>query len=472
MPYKGEYANKASHFDIVKNQDIIEFLEEQDFIRVPSDEFGEQLVQNFINVESCIDSDIKLPKKIIASDGSLHESSINKHLPSTKVGYIKIGTLIIDIDLYDNLTGDGSSFVDPFKVAKLKEDNNSLTFTLPSSNLKTKGKNTVRDSFRYNMDKELLLKGRSDENDYKTSLRSTLFKLASIRPGDKGTNDANKLILHRCPNENCDETNITLYDQLEKQFCKCGEELYPSDVLRIWEEVDEYQSNYSPMTRFMAVLEHLLPIHYIRILGQYQRDIALEVLDKLAVFIDGPLAVFGPAAWLHGSIMRYLYDINEKLIERGHNELLIIGLQKTGTLVEFTQLIDKYTKNNTIYSVDDTYRFGYILPNRSIPTGGFGAGTYYGQDFIYKSKTGNTYVFGLPYPFRTKGGGNNPFINEKVEIDRYHNLSKAINLINKFECDLYENSITPISLAHKYTAISLTPGSKILDILTEKNLFK
>ena len=49
-------------------------------------------------------------------------------------------------------------------------------------------------------------------------------------------------------------------------------------------------------------------------------------------------------------------------------------------------------------------------------------------------------------------------------------LAKAKRLIEDFECDLYENAIVPIALAHKYTAISLEPGAKVLDLLSQTGI--
>jgi hypothetical protein len=48
--------------------------------------------------------------------------------------------------------------------------------------------------------------------------------------------------------------------------------------------------------------------------------------------------------------------------------------------------------------------------------------------------------------------------------------SSALALIKHFELDLYENSVVPIALAHRYMAISLKPGGRVLDLLTRKAL--
>ena len=45
----------------------------------------------------------------------------------------------------------------------------------------------------------------------------------------------------------------------------------------------------------------------------------------------------------------------------------------------------------------------YVNYNRKASNSTFGNETYYGQDFIYKTKSGKLVVFDLPYPFESKG---------------------------------------------------------------------
>jgi hypothetical protein len=74
------------------------------------------------------------------------------------------------------------------------------------------------------------------------------------------------------------------------------------------------------------------------------------------------------------------------------------------------------------------------------------------------------FVFALPYPFASKASADD-FVNDKVEIERYETLNRALRLITEVDTDLYKNALTPIALTHKYTAISLKPGGRVLDIM-------
>lgn len=465
MPYSGEFASKASHFDIVKNPDVADFLHGCDYLTVPSEQEGEKIASHFLKVPSL--AGISLPRSIIAFDGSRHETSINDHLPSTRVGYIKVSSVLIKLEEFNALKI--GPFVDPFRVAKLQDNTTSMTITVPSANIRWQGKDSVRDGFRAAVDAYFYSeKTRFKADDSGTSLRTTLFHLAHRRAGSMGTPSPKFLKINSCPN--CGNGPIDIEDKPEQQHCPyptCKAEIYPTDCLRLWEEISDYQSNVMPITRLMLVVEHLLPMHYIRHISDND---ALDTLAQTAFFLDGPLAIFGTPAWLHYAIMRYISEINARLDAKKLQRLLILGLQKTGQVSDHAQLIDRFIEPNQIFPIDDEYRYKYIFAGRDPAGNGFGFETYYGQDFVYKTKSGRIFILGLPYPFPTKLSPGTDFIKAKVDVRRYHELPRALALINHFETDLYENAVVPIALANKYTAISLVPGGRVLDILTRRGM--
>lgn len=460
MPYQGERASKTSHQDIVKNPDVSQFLEACDHLTPPSDGVAQVMAARF-EVPPPFDG-VELPENIIAIDGSYYESSIDERLPSTKIGYVKAGCVLIQMADYKSLRVSSGRFVDPFRVAKLQDSNSPLTFTLPSANVLWGKKGSVRDSFRAAVDSHLYGPAtRFNESDPATSLRTTLFNLASLRRGELGTANSRRLKIHKCPD--CENGPIEVEDTFESQHCDhCDAEVYPTDCLRIWEEVTDYQSNVQALSRFMLAVEHMMPIHYIRHLA----DNSLSLLSSLAFFMDGPLAIFGNPAWLNSAILAYLAKVNERLAAISKPSLLMLGLQKTGQVVDHVKLLDRFLPHNRVFAIDDDYRYKFILASRSPAGNGFGSETYYGQDFIYKTPSGRTFVFALPYPFASKDDPTVTFIQAKTEMGRYPALPRALALINDFESDLYENAVVPIALAHRYTAISFVPGGRVLDLLT------
>jgi len=474
MPYENEYANKSSHSDIVENPDVLAFLQECEYLREPSPEEIDRFSQRFQPLPDL--NLVNLPNHIFAIDGSPYEALIDDRIPSTKVGYVKVSTIHILMEEFGALRVDNGRFVDPFRVAKLKKNKDSLLFVLPGTNMRWQGLTSVRDSFRARVDKVLLQKEtRFNKEDYRSSLRSTLFRLASLRPDKMGTRSDECLKLHQCPScgyKGEEKVGIEIRDIEEQQYCPaCNKEVYPSDVLRLWEEVNDYQSNISAMTRFMLAVEHMLPVHYINYL--LSANFPLDQLSSIAFFLDGPLAIFGTCAWLSRPLMRYYYQVNEKLGKEGLPNITILGLQKTGQLADYFSLVSKYIQENTVYPVDDEYRYQYIISNRDPSKVGFGDETYYGQDFLFKTASDHRFVVSIPYPFSRKGhhkeGG---FHNLKTEIARYSNLYRALALIQRFETDLYTNAVIPVALAHRYTAISASPGGKVLDILSRNSFSK
>jgi hypothetical protein len=461
MPYPGELASKAAHAEIIRNPDVTAFLEECDYLTPPSDEECQAVADRFVPPPA---AGVRTPAFVIAVDGSNHESSIDERLPSTKIGYIKIGAVLIDLEQYGSLKV--GQYVDPFRVAELQNQTSALAFSIPSANIRWGNRPTVRESLRAWIDQQFYgPRTRFNDADPGTSLRSTLFHLASRRPGDLGTGDPYRLKIHKCPQ--CGRGPVEVEDVPEQQLCpSCGAEVYPTDCLRLWEEAQEYQSNGVVLSRLMLILEHLVPFHYMRFLLKT----APLALSEMAFFVDGPLAVFGTAAWLHRSFMIFLQEVNRKLAKHDCPPLLMIGLQKTGQIVDHVNLIERFVPNDRLFAVDDEYRYKYILAGREPSRGGFGFETYYGQDLIYKTPTGRTFVFALPYSYPSKDEPGVDFVNEKVRFDHYPQLPTAIALINQLESDLYKNAVVPIALAHRYTAISLEPGGKVLDLLTRKAL--
>lgn len=460
MPYENELASKSSHSDFLRNPDIKGFLEQCAYLKPPSDEEAESLANRFVEPPTV---DVKLPSFIMAIDGSNYESSIENKLPNTRVGFIKIGTMLISLEKFGSLRA--GKFVDPFRVAALQDDNAALTFSVPSANIRWGGKANVRESFRAYMDMQFAHPRTCfADNDFNTSLRSTLFHMASLRRGELGTDDPSRLKLHQCPN--CGTKKIEVRNVPEPQYCPiCKGEVYATDCLRIWEDVSDFQSNQIAITRLMQMLEHLIPVHYMRYLMKTPL-----LLSNMAYFIDGPLAIFGSSSWLHRSILIFIHEINKKLKKFGQLPLTILGLQKTGQVVDHVNLIDRFLPANRLFAIDDEYRYQYILTGREPSSNTFGWETYYGQDFIFKTPSGRTFVFALPYPHATKELVGMDFVREKTRFENYPQLSLAVQLITHLESDLYENAVVPIALAHRYTAISLQPGGRVLDLLTKNTL--
>ena len=459
MPYEGERASKVSHFDIVRNPDVQKFLSECTVIRVPSPEEATKIISIFSDF--VVDENVRLPKSVLAVDGSLHEAQRDRQFPSTRVGYIKIGLMLVSLDEFASLRPAGEFFVDPFRLARLQNQADSLTFTLPSSNVKLKDCSTVRESFRIQLNSELDAEKTCPGGDKNFSLLKILMLLASEREGPLRTGNPNQVKLHKCPACGFDDSPILVVYGADNRCPDCLAPVYPADCLRLWEAVSEYGGNVEPLTRAMNYVEHLSLVQHI----QYLNQRSPEALSNLCFFVDGPLACFGNAAWLHAQIMRAIYDAQENLRAKRLPEFLIIGLQKSGQVVEHARSLERLLPAGKYAAISDEYRGNYIAQRPEGWEKTFGHETYYGQDFIFRTDTGQIFVFALPYPMRSKEPIGE-FRETKANSDMYTCLRTALHLIRHFELDLYQNAVIPIALAHRHASISLVPGGRVLDLLT------
>ena len=463
MPYPGEAAGKTGHSEILSNPEVQSFLESCAKVPVPQAKDFSELSCGFkeYSVES---SKGKLPELILAIDGSTYEASVDTKAPSRKIGYIKISTVILDFEAFLKLKGPNSRFIDPFEVNRLKRDTSALSFALPGAYLAVHPGEEPRDSFRrrifecYSGDQTKLSGGQS--------LTDTLYELCRLtgRVSVKGGEEHIR-VLEKCPGslktgEQCDEKDVLLPIKTGQTVCqKCCTTIYMTDCLRIHEAFVGHGQNIEALNRLMSVTEHILVAHY---LINYA-SIALDVLSKMCFIIDGPLAVFGPAAWIHRALLILLLNVNKKLKACGMPSTLVLGFQKTGRLREhLDEIAQLIPKHRCFMPITDEYRYSFIDPGKKGTTKNFGDETYYGQDFFVKTGTDKTFVLVMPYLFGDKGTPN--FNKAKTELSNYPDLLRVLTMMEKLESVMYGGSIVPVMLAHGNASISIVPGGRVLDI--------
>jgi hypothetical protein len=330
-----------------------------------------------------------------------------------------------------------------------------VAFTLPGSNVRYKNAHDVKSGFRHAVFDQFADQRTNFDPHGPYRILDTLLLLGKNHP------------LVKCPT--CGETlpvAVTFTAAQLTHVCNaCHATMFATDTLRLHEQISDFGDNTSPMTRFMNVAEHLIVATLIRMLAD-------QVPDKLAhmgFIIDGPLAIFGQPAWVHSPLMTLYHNINLRLAERGLDPPVVIGLQKEGQVMEHARAVQPHLPGNSFRPVDDDYREKWITGSQ-MQADNFGTETYYGQDFIFKTKHGGIFAVGLPYPFAAKVN-KKAFSTEKTELRRYGDLvGRAFDLVRHFEFDLYENSVIPVALAHRHASISLVPGGKVLDIVSRAGL--
>lgn len=459
MPFNKEKANKFSHEKIINNQFLKDKISSYKIIYDIDESTGTKK-----NLEGKFklycSTEARKIDFIFSVDSSFTEIPINDEIPSAKMGIVNFSSNIIDLgkksDIYDN------GFINPQTFNDIY-NSKILTFICPTFNLIPKDgfNSNIVDAIRreiytfyyesnpFNSVKliESLFNVISSTTD-KIKLKCTNNKCVSNNTGTE--NDSNNLIL------NLNDIGI------EPFKCPyCNKEMYLTDYLRLHEAVDEDFGHNNILSRLAQVTEHLLAINLIDSLIKYK---SYDLLSRTAFIIDGPLAIYGEPAKIHKGLLKYLHFNSNKI---GY-EIVYFGILKTGKLKEHFMLIDKKIniKENSYLLVDDKYRFKYI---QRAPENNkfFGQEVLFGQDYLFYSKDRKKFVISMLYPFENKKDN----FEQIAFIDKnYNNLALIFNLINEISIDMYEDAILPIALSHKYAAISLNPGTNILEKFVKNNL--
>ena len=79
----------------------------------------------------------------------------------------------------------------------------------------------------------------------------------------------------------------------------------------------------------------------VHLLRCFERRGWLDQITRLAFFLDGPLAVFGHPAWLSAAISAELKRLNAAVRAKTGTDLMILGIEKTGTFVAHFDEIDQ-----------------------------------------------------------------------------------------------------------------------------------
>ncbi len=382
----------------------------------------------------------------LSFDGSTQEVAIREQYPSTRIGYLQIAGVAVNLNAM--LDQGKNVFVNPTAIRDAARAS-LYSVVLPGSNTCHKQLDNVRDSWRREM---FTLFG-----EYEIEGQSILdFYIDLLRFGDRTTASGDSVILSRCSAGNhCSAQDIPV-PRSGARCPTCGGDLYPTDSLRIHEEVQESNPNATALGRLMTVLEHITMLCYLDFLRKRQP----RLLSSVAFIYDGPLALFGPQAPLKRAILAYLQSVSRELKTGNYRPPLMVGIEKTGQFAEHAAQLSDHLKPGTLMRIPDDYIFKRILTTR--PTSAFGEDTYYGRKFFYKSASGQMLTITVPClddAFLSGGKPDDPA--------GYETLAPTLALLDKIGTRLYQNAVIPVALAHSYAAVPLRTGSKVLTLMAQ-----
>jgi hypothetical protein len=386
------------------------------------------------------------PRYLFAFDGSPHESIVRPQYPSTRVVFVQVAGVLTNLS--EMLAQEPAQFVDPSAV-KAATDTAILSMVFPGSNVVRRGCRDVQESWR----EELFVSFREREIEGR-SLLHVYMTVASH--SDKSADAGKAVVIERCPN--CRGDGAFAVPIAGLRCHACNSMIYPTDALRVHEEVSEEHSNMTPVGRVMTVAEHLAAVAYAEFFHQRQAT----TLSDVAFILDGPLALFGPQAWLRAAVFRYYTDLRDQLQREGLRGPLLIGIEKSGQFVEHAEALGDLLQPGRLMRLPSQYIYNHVKASqpetRDKP---FGRDEYYGQKFIYRSARGQVLVFTI------LKSDLNQWIDDPAQ---YEDLPRVIALLERIETALYPNAVIPVALAHHFASIPLRTGERVLTLLAQERL--
>jgi len=438
MAYEGEYATYRPLQRISECQRVKSLLSRTKFLEVAKTTCTPRPVDAPEQVP-------KFPRFILAINGSYTEAAVKTGYPGARVGYCTAASILLDLDLIDRL--DAVRPVDPVDFRKTVQAA-SVDAALPGSNVITRRQKSARASFReelYDLFTDIVI----DEDD-RTSLLSTYEALLVLKPTGNPQS---------CPYSESHGCNATFAVGPGYTTCpSCGRAVYSTDALRIHERFRDIGTNGEAFGLVMQVIERLLMIHFLRC---FEMRNLLNRLTSLAFFIDGPLAAFGPPAWLSATISKELKRINGKVQASTGQDLLILGIEKTGAFVKHFEEIDQTeTPGQQLFAgrqymlLTDSYIKDRIMHSDSKKR--YGEDTYFGRKFFYKTQSGARIVGSIPFLSDAQD------TLDSNDISLYPQFTAVCTILDGVASSRYANSVSPLIAANAQAAIPLHLGSKVL----------
>ena len=424
-----ERASKIAHTEILSNPDVQAFVAG---CTLPSAPPGAQLEA----LQKPLPAAEKRITTVIAVDGGLTEVAVRKEFPSASVAFMTFGPLMLKLsDLKDI---DLQPFIAPEDMARLKSLQR-YSLVLPTKAVRA----PAAGSFKAGARKTIQSFMAEKQPEMLRALQWLLYREWVPSAGKpKGPRTVPK-----CPS--CEEEvggrSFQHGGPIEQTCQACGQEIYFTDVLRLYERIDEEQGAAGILAYLLATLEQLVIVHVIRSILEMKPAALREVL----LIRDGPLAFFGVTAPLRKPMMELMAYLAEK--DAGKPLIALVGLEKGGHFVEHAALVAPELKPNHYLMMDSEYVYKYVQPGD--PTGApFGSNTYYGGKLIFKSARGDVFVATIP----TKKYLSAPEIGDLL------NAPEILSVIAELRCAMYDSALLPVVLANRLVSLADVPSSEIL----------
>ncbi len=386
------------------------------------------------------------PDLVLAIDGSNLTAKAENGFPGAEFGYITVASVLIDLKLISEL--EKKEFIEPKKFRET-EKASTIESVFPGCNVILDTEKNAKASLRRALFEEL--KNNVIFSDGETLLE-TYEHLFSIK---QSLGDRN---LPKSPIEGFEDKEMT-YGMGEYTCPHSGEPLFSTDALRLHELMNPGGSNGEMFGQIMSTLEKLWLIHILR---AFEKKGWLATLRRVAFIMDGALAVFSTSSWLTKVISHELARINELQKKINGEDLLIIGIEKSGTFfnhfleIDTTKdgITDKFPKQSALLLNDAYIKRNIIFSESTKP---YGQDTYFGRKLFYKAASGQKIVPVVAcYNDQQKN-------LDTANPNQFPRLADVMNLLDQLVSSRYPNSVSPLVSAHAEAAIPLNLGKRIFE---------
>ncbi len=396
------------------------------------------------------------PQLIIAIDGDHSKSTIYNGFPGAEVGYITVSTIVILLDKIKEL--EKEKFIDPKKFRETEKPT-SIDSLFVGCNVVLDGETSAKSSMRRILYEEMQKTSVFQNTE---SMLETYEALLKIKRDRQASNR-----LPKCPHDNCE---ADLKEGYGEYYCDgeggCGGKLYSTDALRLHELMNPSGTNGEMYGQIKETFKKIQLIHLLRSFEKKQEWFG--TLRNIAFFMEGSLTVFSTASWLAKPFREELERINKKVRENSNQDLLILGVERTGNFVNHFADIDTKKDgaednfpNQSVFLPTNDYIKKNIVLNDN-PDFVYLEDTAFGRKFFYKTKAGFRVV---PSIATYNEYQRNPLIAAEKQFPR---LADCLILLDKLVSSRYENSVMPLATAHAEAAIPLNIGKRIFDDIAKQ----
>lgn len=449
MGFKGEFASYEPLRRLFESEKVKE-LQKRYKLREKSPGFN-SVDYKLIDKDS-LNAEGPYPEFVIAIDGSHLAAKVENGFPGAEIGYVTISSVLIDLNKLDSF--EDHDFIDP-KEFRETEKPATIETVFPGCNIILDDCKDAKASLRKGLFEELNSNRFFKEGETLLETYEYLFDIKQKQFSDSS--------LPKSPIEKAKEYDMT-YGFGTYSCPLTGDELYSTDALRLHELMNQGGSNGEMFGQIMSTIEKLWLIHMLR---GFEKKGWLNTLSRVAFVMDGPLAVFSTSSWLNKVISYEIERLNNLQKKQNGSDLIIFGIEKSGTFVNHFDEIDINTEgvndefpHRTALLLDDQYIKKNIIFSESQKP--YGQDTYFGRKLFYKTSSGQKLV-----PIIASYSKNQADIST-CNPSQFARLRDILDLLDKLVSNRYPNSISPLISAHAEAAIPLNLGMRLFEDIAKE----